>query len=362
MPLHLLGKKSWNVYNADNIARVRRDEATAKAEEEAEEQRIQEVDAERRLAILRGEEPPPLPEPSPERDDVPRDRQPSGGRERKKRKRTGEDDTDFELRIAQERSAVVRATGDDGVQSKTSDAPIVDRDGHIDLFGEDRKRDRRSEKHPEAEKEAEKKKREYEDQYRMRLSSAPGRGGMLNPWYSKSTDDNAPPDEFQATEKDVWGNEDPGRKKRAAERITSNDPLAMMKQGAAKVREVKRERQKGQQERDMELEKMRREDRRRERRERDERRSERRHRDRRRDESIRTMPDLSKILYYLKPLHERKPPREEPPKDDNASQATGEDGKKRIHGSFGHREGPNSIGAAAGAGALGMVGLPGISR
>ncbi|RNJ52135.1 hypothetical protein D7B24_004260 [Verticillium nonalfalfae] len=282
MPLHLLGKKSWNVYNADNIARVRRDEAAAKASEEAEEQRMQEVDAERRLAILRGEEPPPLPEPSPEQAVVRHDRHASG-HERKKRKRTGEDDTDFELRIAQERSAVVRAHGEDVSQRKTSSAPIVDRNGHIDLFGEERKANRRSEKNEEAEKEAEKKKREYEDQYRMRLSSAPGRGGMLNPWYSKTADDGAQPDGFQASEKDVWGNEDPGRKKRAADRITSSDPLAMMKRGAAKVREVKNERQKLQQERDTELEKMRRDDRRRERRERDERRSERRHRDRKRD-------------------------------------------------------------------------------
>ncbi|EGY15920.1 uncharacterized protein VDAG_07084 [Verticillium dahliae VdLs.17] len=75
------------------------------------------------------------------------------------------------------------------------------------------------------------------------------------------------------------------------------------------------------------------------------------------------MPDLSKFLYYLKPLHERKPQKKVLPKDDSASQATDENGgEKRIYGSFGHREGPNSIGAAAGAGALGMVGLPGISR
>ncbi|CCF31962.1 hypothetical protein CH063_00727, partial [Colletotrichum higginsianum] len=83
MPLHLLGKKSWNVYNADNIARVRRDEAAAKAKEEAEEQRMQEVDAERRLAILRGEAPPPLaPVEAPEDEPRPRDRDSgSGGRE-----------------------------------------------------------------------------------------------------------------------------------------------------------------------------------------------------------------------------------------------------------------------------------------
>ncbi|KAM0330576.1 hypothetical protein ACHAQA_003524 [Verticillium albo-atrum] len=343
MPLHLLGKKSWNVYNADNIARVRSDEAAAKASEEAEEQRMQEVDAERRLAILRGEEPPPLPEPEPEQNDAPRDRQ-SSGRERKKRKRTGEDDTDFELRIAQERSALVRAPGPDAATRKTSSAPIVDRDGHIDLFGEARKRDRRSEKNPEAEKEAEKKKRELEDQYKMRLSSAAGRGGMLNPWYSKAADDQAQTDEFQASEKDVWGNEDPGRKKRAAERITSNDPLAMMKQGAAKIirnsisyklkwaviRCITRYPQ------NTHLTS---------------------------DPSTYAMPDISKFLYYLKPLHERKPPREEKPKPDNASQATGGDGEnKRIYGSFGHKAGPNNVDAAAGAGALGMVGLPGISR
>ena len=33
MVLHLLGKKSWNVYNTDNVERVRKDEAEARARE-----------------------------------------------------------------------------------------------------------------------------------------------------------------------------------------------------------------------------------------------------------------------------------------------------------------------------------------
>lgn len=59
MPRHLLGKKSWNVYNTDNVERVRCDEAKAAEREELEEQRMQEIDAARRTALLRGETPPP---------------------------------------------------------------------------------------------------------------------------------------------------------------------------------------------------------------------------------------------------------------------------------------------------------------
>ncbi|OLN86653.1 Uncharacterized protein C5E4.10c [Colletotrichum chlorophyti] len=183
MPLHLLGKKSWNVYNADNIARVRRDEAAAKAKEEAEEQRMQEADAERRLAILRGEEPPPSPPAetaedesrSQHRDDaVPR------GRERKKRKRAGEDDTEFELRVARERSSAVQ-NANETLRKSTSSAPIVDSAGHIDLFGEERKQGRHL-KNEEAEKEAAQKKKELEDQYTMRFSNAAGKDGLVGPW------------------------------------------------------------------------------------------------------------------------------------------------------------------------------------
>ncbi|EFQ31163.1 blastn match against entry EMBL [Colletotrichum graminicola] len=186
MPLHLLGKKSWNVYNADNIARVRRDEAAAKAKEEAEEQRMQEIDAERRLAILRGEEPPSLPPTETLEDETrPRDRDAVPiGRERKKRKRVGEDDTDFELRVAKERAATVQ-TATQTLRKSTSSAPIVDNAGHIDLFGEERKQGRHL-KNEEAEKEAAKKKKELEDQYTMRFSNAAGRDGLVGPWYATS--------------------------------------------------------------------------------------------------------------------------------------------------------------------------------
>ncbi|KAJ0164954.1 hypothetical protein CTA2_12774 [Colletotrichum tanaceti] len=264
MPLHLLGKKSWNVYNADNIARVRRDEAAAKAKEEAEEQRMQEIDAERRLAILRGEVPPPLPLVEAAEDETrSRDRDAGPvGRERKKRKRAGEDDTEFELRVAKERADVIE-TANDTLRKSTSSAPIVDSDGHIDLFGEERKQGRHL-KNEEAEKEAAEKKKELEDQYTMRFSNAAGKDGLVGPWYAAS----GAIAELEPPSKDAWGNEDPGRKKRDAERIVSNDPLAMMKRGASKVRQVKKERQDFEAERQRELEQLRNEERRKERRER----------------------------------------------------------------------------------------------
>ncbi|POR31744.1 Uncharacterized protein TPAR_08057 [Tolypocladium paradoxum] len=240
--VHLLGKKSWNVYNADNIARVRRDEAAAKAAEEAEEQRMQEVDAQRRLAILRGEAPPPLEDT---RDDEPARIEERAGSSRhdhhsgarRKRKRQGEDDTDFELRLAKERhEAPPRALEVAG--KSTSSAPIVDRAGHIDLFGDERSR-AHAEKNEEAEREAKKKQREYEDQYKIRLSNAAGRDGVSRPWYSQS--DLAA---VEAPSKNVWGKEDPGRKERDTQRMVANDPLAMMKKGAARVRELKQESKK----------------------------------------------------------------------------------------------------------------------
>jgi hypothetical protein len=289
---HLLGKKSWNVYNADNIARVRRDEAAAKAAEEAEEQRMQEVDAQRRLAILRGEAPPPI-------EDVDRaaalESPPTvrhgahSGSLRRKRKRPDEDDTEFELRIARENNQLV--TNDlEPVRKATSSAPIVDHAGHIDLFGDEKLR-AHAEKNEDAQKEAKKKERSFEDQYTMRFSNAAGKGDISNPWYSQSDASTS-----TAVMKNVWGKEDPNRKERDTKRIVASDPLAMMKQGASKIRELKKERQQVQEEQAEQLSQLRREERHREKRQRrrEEREDDRKHRrsdDRRRSKERKRRDD-----------------------------------------------------------------------
>ncbi|TGO65478.1 hypothetical protein BCON_0002g00620 [Botryotinia convoluta] len=265
MPLHLLGKKSWNVYNKDNIEKVRRDEAIAKAKEEAEEQQMQELDAERRMQILRGEIPTPLSiEDKPEEHNGPHEKRSHGsGEERKRRprKRNGENETDFEMRVAaqdsqsskNERQIVLR---------KSTDAPLVDHAGHIDLFPQERPQKLRVEKNAEMEQEKEKKKKEYEDQYTMRFSNAAGfKQALDNPWYSKATAEVKSIDEVNPG-KDAWGNEDPRRKERDAARIISNDPLAAMRQGAVQVRQVKKEREQWMKEKKREVKELEAEERR----------------------------------------------------------------------------------------------------
>ena len=263
----MLGKKSWNVYNQDNIEKVKRDEAAAKAREEAREEQMQEADAERRMQILRGEIPTPLSiEDKAEDDDGRENRSYRAGRERKRRKKAGENDTDFEMRVAQEQTPK-DSTTEKQIVLRKSDAPVVDRAGHIDLFPQDPSR-KPVEKNPEVEKEVAKKKKEYEDQYTMRFSNAAGfKQGLENPWYSKPT---AAPQavEGETHSKDVWGNEDPRRKEREAARIVSNDPLAFMKQGAAQVRQVEKERKRWREEKEKEMRELEEAERRRQRRKR----------------------------------------------------------------------------------------------
>ncbi|KAH3022921.1 hypothetical protein KXV73_000979 [Aspergillus fumigatus] len=238
MPLHLLGKKSWNVYNPENIARVRRDEAEAKAREEEEERRMQEIDAERRIQILRGEQHSTPPPPPSALSDTRRDRThgEDAGRYRKRRRLAGENDTDRDIRLAREDAQLMMAKKEElAVSKKTSDAPLLDSKGHINLFPSEAAQ-QPVEKNKEAEKEAADRNRSYEDQYTMRFSNAAGyrqSAGQM-PWYSSSSRDALAPDAMP--EKDVWGNEDPMRQEREKARLDANDPLMAIKRG---VRQLK---------------------------------------------------------------------------------------------------------------------------
>ncbi|KAJ0423781.1 hypothetical protein BJY00DRAFT_44794 [Aspergillus carlsbadensis] len=258
MPLHLLGKKSWNVYNPENIARVRRDEAQAKAQEEEEERRMQEDDAQRRIAILRGENPPsPPPQASsnPSLSQHNRKAHADPARSYRKRRRlAGENDTDRDIRFAQEDAEFTRAKREELVlaHKNKSDAPLHDRHGHINLFPEEDGQ-KRAVKNAEAEKEAADKLRSYEDQYTMRFSNAAGFRQNIgqNPWYSSSQSNVAAQEATPS--KDVWGNEDPMRREREKARMNSNDPLLTMKKGVRQLKSVEAERRKWNEERSRDL-------------------------------------------------------------------------------------------------------------
>ncbi len=251
---HLLGKKSWNVYNTDNIEKVRRDEAAAKLREEEEERRMQEVDSERRIKLLRGLPIEPPSAPASIKDGTVG--QGVSGRERKRRKIADEDDTDRDIRFAKESSPVALSNGESqaskSVKRPTSDAPLTDREGHINLFPAEGSR-HHVQKNPEVEAEAAKKKREYEDQYTMRFSNAAGfKQSLEKPWYSTSAKSEDIHGNVEVG-KDVWGNEDKGRKERERLRLDSSDPLASMKKGVMGLREVGRERKLWKEERDREM-------------------------------------------------------------------------------------------------------------
>lgn len=223
---------------------------------------MQEVDAERRIQILRGEcpsTPPPPPAPTSESHHRPESDYTEGaGQYRKRRRLAGEDDTDRDIRLARENATHARAARDrlaltSSRDGKDAQAPLVDSAGHINLFPAE-SGNKKAEKNAEAEAEAAKKKRSYEDQYTMRFSNAAGFKEKIGrqPWYSSSGQDLAAPDSMP--EKDVWGNEDPRRKEREKARLDSNDPLAAMKRGVRQLRATEQERKRWNEEKQKELE------------------------------------------------------------------------------------------------------------
>jgi hypothetical protein len=222
---------------------------------------MQEVDADRRLQLLRGERLDPLPLEA-EHDTSHKRKREDGSPHRKKGRLAGEDDTDRDMRLAREAAAVPIANFR---KAKGHDAPLVDHKGHISLFPEEH---RHAEKNPEAESETAKKKREFEDQYTMRFSNAAGfKQKLENPWYAGTISSGIT---LQNTPgKDVWGNEDPRRQEREQKRLDSSDPLAAIKLGVKKVRLADRHRKEWMEERERDLtevEEMARENRRRRRR------------------------------------------------------------------------------------------------
>lgn len=262
MPLHLLGKKSWNVYNPANIERVRRDEAAAQAREEEAERRMDEYDSARRLAVLRGET-PPSPPPGLLEDGQKQQRN-NTQRAPKRRRLAGEDDTDRDIRVARETAEQGREMQDQLVKfseqkKELSDAPLIDHRGNIDLFPVDHKAMRKVEKNAEREAEEAKKRQEFEDQYTMRFANAAGRDGVGKPWYANAsqgvtqTPDASDNHELEEPGKNVWGREDPGRKDRERMRMNASDPLAFMKKAQVQLKEAERDRKRWAAERDREL-------------------------------------------------------------------------------------------------------------
>lgn len=276
---------------------------------------MQDADAARRLAILRGETPPPLPEPEQPADPsdkkhTRRDRDGTFGGAGRKRKRAGEDDTDFEMRVARERAeegarVAGELAGPSGSkrqkQKEREEVNIVDSRGHIDLVGPPPKDagagggdDRKETRQELYERRTRETVEKFESNYRNGVFAG-------QPWYEEAerrrpivnalflnycraavaaTDADRSEAQREAVREslrnaermleapttNVWGKDDPKRREREMARLDANDPLAAMRSGAKKVRDVLKERRKEAEERWRELEQLRQEERRRDRR------------------------------------------------------------------------------------------------
>lgn len=250
MPLHLLGKKSWNVYNPANVARVQRDEAEAQKREQEEERRKRQDEASNRIAVLRGERDRAQQEPrsaiSSRRDHEDYDDQESSRhRASKKRKIPGEDDTDRDIRLAQAQAeaqasaSLSRGPASSNVE-KSQDHSITDSDGHISLISIPAQIDRPPDK----------KRKPDENPSHFYLSEAAAYGSKAGdtPWYSSARTDPS-----SMGPKESWGSTSPRRKEREVARASANDPLSMMKRGVKQLRESERQRKEWKEQRERDL-------------------------------------------------------------------------------------------------------------
>jgi hypothetical protein len=206
MPLHLLSKKSWNVYSPANIERVKRDEAEARRKAIEQEERGLQNEADDRLELLKQH--------------TTRDRKTS------KRKLPGEDDTDRDIRLAVENTTTASSGG------KQDHGSALDAEGQFSLVPTP------PQKKPRLDQEQDK------DPYTVYLTDATGRDrNSKATWYTSLE-----------PEREKWGDDNPRRQQREIARLNANDPLAAMKKGVKALRENEKARKSwmAQRERDLE--------------------------------------------------------------------------------------------------------------
>lgn len=153
-----------------------------------------------------------------------------------------ENDTDRDIRLAKHDVELRRNTHRGNLIFRNDNTPLFDEAGHISLFSaESKSASKRDEKNTETEIELLRKQCEYEDQHTMHFSKAAGyRQSMENPWYSSSK---SLVSCSEMPTKDIWGNEDIRRREREKDRISTSDPLTIMKRGVRQLREVEKARE-----------------------------------------------------------------------------------------------------------------------
>ncbi|KAJ4505859.1 hypothetical protein HRR78_007612 [Exophiala dermatitidis] len=252
MPLHLLGKKSWNVYNPAAIERVRRDEAEAQRQAEEREKKALRDEADERVRLLRGGAPQPSDDSVKTIQVQSQDSAPRPAHRIQKRRLAGEDDTDCDIRIARERQvATTLSLKRQGPDEKEEDDSIVDSNGNISLIPV--RHQHQQQLHNDSSGSAARKNSKIdEDPYTVYLSHAAGKDKDLatsKPWYygGSSTGNDG------LLTRAKWGDDSDRRRERESARIASQDPLAMMKRGVRQLREAEKQRQKWMEQRERDL-------------------------------------------------------------------------------------------------------------
>jgi len=210
MPLHLLHHKSYHVYSAENIARVRRDEADAAAHEAAEDARMQAADAEARMKLLR--------------------------------ERAGQGDSTAAVEKISEHGTEEPAARHTEVRDSRPRPPleggILGADGHINLFPTPR-----GPRGGNPEREREKKEEKERDEGAMGKVV-----GERRPWYSSVDLVSG-----RQREKEQDGRKTEWEGKREERRKEAGDPLRAIRKGVRGVKEVRSDREEWKKRREREV-------------------------------------------------------------------------------------------------------------